>query len=98
MVDALVAQVFKDLQSRGFKIVETLNEKLFIAEKKERYLFYIMIEGVESGITELLSVINMAESLSMEAILALVSIDGTVTYYFVRKIRLPRNVHYAETS
>jgi len=31
----------------------------------------------------------------MPAVLALVSNDGTVTYYFVRKIRLSRNV-YAE--
>ncbi len=32
----------------------------------------------------------------MPAALALASNDGTVTYYFMRKIRLPRNV-YAET-
>jgi tRNA-intron endonuclease len=32
----------------------------------------------------------------MPAALALVSNDGTVTHYFVRKIKLPRNV-YAET-
>ena len=32
----------------------------------------------------------------MPVVLALVSNDGTVTYYFVRRIRLTRNVYYAE--
>ncbi|MEM4898038.1 MAG: ribonuclease BN, partial [Pyrobaculum sp.] len=49
-----------------------------------------MVEGVEVTIPTLLNIINMAETLSMETVLALVSNDGTVTYYFVRKIRLPR--------
>jgi tRNA-intron endonuclease len=93
--DILVEQVFKDLQSRGFRILERLGDRMFIAEKKDKYLFYVMVEGVEVTVHTLLSVINMAETLSMPAVLALVSNDGTVTYYFVRKIRLPRNV-YAE--
>ena len=42
-----------------------------------------MVEGVEVTVHTLLSVINMAETLSMPAVLALVSNDGTVTYYFV---------------
>lgn len=95
MEDVLVEQVFKDLQSRGFKILERLGDRMFAAEKKDRYLFYVMVEGVEVTVHTLLSVINMGETLSMPAVLALVSNDGTVTYYFVRKIRLPRNV-YAE--
>ncbi|MEM0478904.1 MAG: ribonuclease BN [Pyrobaculum sp.] len=90
MADVLLEQVFKDLQARGFRIVETLNDRLFIAEKKDKYLFYTMVEGVEVTIPTLLNIINMAETLSMETVLALVSNDGTVTYYFVRKIRLPR--------
>lgn len=93
MTDVLLEQVLKDLQSRGFKILETLSDRVFIAEKKERYLFYTMVEGVEVTIPTLLSVINMGESLSMQTVLALVSNDGTVTYYYVRKIRLPRNIH-----
>lgn len=95
IVDVLQEQVFKDLKSRGFKIIEQLDDKIFIAEKKERYLFYVMVEGVEVTIQTLLSVINMGETLSMPVVLALVSNDGTVTYYYVRKIRLPRNI-YAE--
>ncbi|MEM0468957.1 MAG: ribonuclease BN, partial [Pyrobaculum sp.] len=47
MADVLLEQVFKDLQARGFRIVETLNDRLFIAEKKDKYLFYTMVEGVE---------------------------------------------------
>jgi tRNA-intron endonuclease len=93
--DVLLEQVFRDLQSRGFKIVERLSDSMFVAEKKDKYLFYVMVEGVEITIQTLLSVINMGETLSMPAVLALVSNDGTATYYFVRKIRLPRNV-YAE--
>jgi tRNA-intron endonuclease len=95
--DVLVEQVFKDLQSRGFKILERLGDRMFVAEKKDKYLFYVMVEGIEVTIQTLLGVINMAETLSMPAVLALVSNDGTVTYYFVRKIRLPRNV-YAEVA
>ncbi|AKT33715.1 tRNA splicing endonuclease [Pyrobaculum sp. WP30] len=95
MEDVLVEQVFKDLQARGFKFLERLGDRMFVAEKKDEYLFYVMVEGVEVTVHTLLSVINMGETLSMPAVLALVSNDGTVTYYFVRKIRLPRNV-YAE--
>lgn len=93
--DVLLEQVFKDLMSRGFKILERLNDRMFIAEKKSKYLFYVMVEGIEVTTQTLLSFINMGETLSMDTVLALVSNDGTVTYYFVRKIRLPRNV-YAE--
>jgi len=93
--DVLIEQVFKDLQSRGFRILERLNDKMFVAEKKEQYLFYVMVEGVEVTVRDMLSVINMGETLSMPVVLALVSNDGTVTYYFVRRIRLPYNV-YAE--
>jgi tRNA-intron endonuclease len=39
---------------------------------------------------------SFSQNRPIPAALALVSNDGTVTYYFVRKIRLPRNV-YAET-
>jgi tRNA-intron endonuclease len=95
--DVLVEQVFKELQSRGFKILERLGDRMFIAEKKDKYLFYVMVEGIEVTIQTLLGVINMAETLSMPAVLALVSNDGTVTYYFVRKIRLPRNIHVEAT-
>ncbi|WP_342838427.1 ribonuclease BN [Pyrobaculum sp.] len=95
--DVLLEQVFKDLQARGFKIIERLDDRMFIAEKKDRYLFYVMVEGVEVTIQALLSVINMGETLSMPTVLALVSNDGTVTYYFARKIRLPRNI-YAEAT
>ena len=38
MEDVLVEQVFKDLQSRGFKILERLGDRMFVAEKKDRYL------------------------------------------------------------
>jgi hypothetical protein len=75
--------------------LERLNDKMFVAEKKEQYLFYVMVEGVEVTVRDMLSVINMGETLSMPVVLALVSNDGTVTYYFVRRIRLPYNV-YAE--
>ena len=66
---------------------------MFVAEKKDRYLFYVMVEGMEVTAHTLLSIINIGETIS--AVLALMSDDGTATYYFVRKIRLPRNV-YAE--
>jgi tRNA-intron endonuclease len=91
-VDILVEQVMRDLKSRGFKIVESFNEGTFIAEKKDKYLFYVMAEGVEVTVQALLDVINMGETLSVPVVLALVSNDGTVTYYFARRVRLPRNV------
>jgi tRNA-intron endonuclease len=50
---------------------------------KDRYFFYVMVEGVEVTVHTLLSVINIGETISMPAVLALVSNDGTVTYYFV---------------
>jgi tRNA-intron endonuclease len=53
---------------------------MFVAEKKDRYLFYVMVEGVEVTVHTLLSVINIGETISMPAVLALVSNDGTVTY------------------
>jgi len=53
---------------------------MFVAEKKDRYLFYVMVEGVELTVHTLLSVINIGETISMPAVLALVSNDGTVTY------------------
>jgi tRNA-intron endonuclease len=56
---------------------------MFAAEKKDRYLFYVMVEGVEATAHTLLSVINIGETISMSAVLALVSNDDTVTYYFV---------------
>ena len=56
---------------------------MFVAEKKDRYLFCVMVEGVEVTVHTLLSVINIGETISMPAVLALVSNDGTVTYYFV---------------
>ncbi|ACB38995.1 hypothetical protein [Pyrobaculum neutrophilum] len=93
MSDVLFEQVTRDLRSKGFKILEKLGDRMFVAEKKEKYLFYVMVEGVEVTTQTLLSVINMGETLSMDTVLALVSNDGTVTYYFVRRIRLPRNVY-----
>ena len=54
-----------------------------MAEKKDRYLFYVMVKSVEVTVHTLLSVINMGETISMSAVLALVSNDGTATYYFV---------------
>jgi tRNA splicing endonuclease len=60
--DVLVEQVFKDLQSRGFKILERLGDRMFVAEKKDKYLFYVMVEGVEVTVHTLLSVINMGET------------------------------------
>ncbi|MFN3804115.1 MAG: ribonuclease BN [Pyrobaculum sp.] len=96
MADVLSEQVLKDLQSRGFKILEKIGERLYVVEKKGKHLVYIMIEGVEVGASTLLNLINMAEMLSMQMVLALVSSDGTVTYYFVRRIRLPHNIHHVE--
>jgi len=94
--DVLFEQVLRDLRLRGFRIVEQLADNIFIGEKREKYLFYVMVEGVEVSISTMLKVINMGETLSMPVVLALVSNDGTVTYYFVRRIRLTRNVYYAE--
>lgn len=96
--DVLLEQVTADLRARGFRIVERLDNRLFVAEKKERYLFYVMVEGVEVNMPTLMSVINMGETLSVQVVLALVSNDGTVTYYFARRIRLPKNIHYAEAT
>jgi tRNA-intron endonuclease len=56
---------------------------MFVAEKKDRYLFYVMVEGVEVTVHTLLSVINIGETISTPALLAPVSNDGTATYYFV---------------
>jgi tRNA-intron endonuclease len=56
---------------------------MFVAEKKDRYLFYVMVEGVEVTVHTLLSDINIGETISMPALLAPVSNDGTATYYFV---------------
>ncbi|MFN7105963.1 MAG: ribonuclease BN [Pyrobaculum sp.] len=98
MTDVLSGQVLKDLQARGFKILENIGDRLYVVEKKEKYLIYIMIEGVEVGVSTLLNLINMAETLSMQIVLALVSNDGTVTYYFVRRIRLPHNIHHVENT
>jgi tRNA-intron endonuclease len=56
---------------------------MFVAEKKDRYLFYVMVEGVEVTVHTLLSVINIGETISTPALLAPVSNDSTATYYFV---------------
>lgn len=96
-VDALIEQVLNDLKGRGFKVIETIEEGLFLAEKGERYLFYVMMEGVEVPLRKLYRVLNMGESISTPVILALVSNDGTITYYFAHKLRLPRNIHAQAT-
>ncbi len=96
MSDILIEQVFRDLQSRGFKILERVGDRLYVVEKGEKYLLYTMVEGVEIDITTLSSFINMSETLSMQIVLALVSNDGTVTYYFMRRLRLPRNPRHVE--
>jgi tRNA-intron endonuclease len=56
---------------------------MFVAEKKDRYLFYVMMEGVEVTVHTLSSIINIGEAISMPAVLALVSNDVTATYYFI---------------
>ncbi|AEA13066.1 MAG: ribonuclease BN [Thermoproteus sp.] len=92
-MNVLEEQVLNDLRSRGFKIVERIEDGLFVAEKGERYLFYVMVEGVERPLRQLYRVLNMGETLSTPVVLALVSNDGVVTYYSAHKLRLPRNVH-----
>ncbi|MEL9990722.1 MAG: ribonuclease BN [Thermoproteus sp.] len=96
-MDVLEEQVINDLKSRGFKIVEKIDSGLFIAEKGQRYLFYVLAEGVEKPLRQLYRVLNMGESISTPVVLALVSNDGVVTYYSAYKLRLPRNVH-AQTT
>ncbi|KUO85190.1 ribonuclease BN [Thermoproteus sp. CP80] len=96
-VNVLEEQVLSDLRSRGFKIVERIEDGLFVAEKDERYLFYVMVEGVEKPLRQLYRVLNMGETLSAPVVLALVSNDGVVTYYSAHKLRLPRNVHAQAT-
>ncbi len=96
-MNLLEEQVINDLKSRGFKILERIDEGLFVAEKNDRYLFYVMVEGVEKPLRQLYRVLNMGESMSMSVVLALVSNDGVVTYYFAHKLRLPKNVH-AQTA
>jgi len=92
-MDALIEQVFADLKNRGFKILERINERTFVAEKKDKYLFHVLIEGIEVPIRELYHIINMGESLSLPVIFVLVSNDGVVTYYLAHKLRLPKNPH-----
>ncbi|CCC82510.1 tRNA splicing endonuclease [Thermoproteus tenax] len=92
-MDVLEEQVARDLKARGFKIVEKIEDGLFIAEKNERYLFYVLIEGVEKPLRQLYRVLNLGESISTPVILALVSNDGVVTYYSAHKLKLPRNIH-----
>lgn len=92
-MDVLVEQVYADLRAKGFKVEEVMKGGLFVASKKDRYLFFVLQEGAEVRLPELISVLNMGESLSLPVVLALVSNDGTTTYYFVRKVRLPPNPH-----
>ncbi|MEZ0248452.1 MAG: ribonuclease BN [Thermoproteus sp.] len=96
-MDVLEEQVLNDLKSRGFKIVEKIDSGLFIAEKGQRYLFYVLTEGVEKPLRQLYRVLNMGESISTPVVLALVSNDGVVTYYSAHKLRLARNIH-AQTT
>lgn len=95
-MDVLVEQVHADLKAKGFKLEEVIDRRLFVASKKEKYLFFVLQEGTEVRLPDLVSIINMGESLSLPVVLALVSNDGTTTYYFVRRVRLPPNP-YAST-
>lgn len=92
-MNVLEDQVLNDLKSRGFKLVDKIEDGLFVAEKGQRYLFYVMIEGVETPLRKLYRILNMGESISTPVVLALVSNDGVVTYYSAHKLRLPRNIH-----
>ena len=90
MSSALEEQVLLDLRRRGYKILEKVKYG-FIASKGDRKaLFMVFREGIGVDMRELASALNFAESIRLPLILALVSNDGSITYYLAFRLRLPR--------
>ena len=90
MQSALEEQVILDLKRRGYKVIERVKYGIVAAKGDRKALFMVFREGVGIDARELASALNFAETIKLPLILALVSNDGSVTYYMAFRLRLPR--------
>lgn len=98
MQSALEEQVVMDLKRRGYKIVERVKYGIVAAKGDRKALFMVFREGIGIDARELAAALNFAETIKLPLILALVSNDGSVTYYMAFRLRLPRILKNGDTS
>lgn len=83
--------IYNDLRSRGRKI-KILDERLYLVKHKDSSLKLVLVLEEKSliGIKDLLYYIEQARKNNLDLALAIVSLQGDITYYTVSLIDLMR--------
>ncbi|WFO75746.1 endonuclease [Desulfurococcaceae archaeon MEX13E-LK6-19] len=83
--------VYNDLRSRGRR-VRVLDEKRFLVKHKDGSLKLLLIleEKSLTSINDIISYVEQARRNNLELALAIVSLQGDITYYTVSSIELVR--------
>ncbi|WP_156915453.1 endonuclease [Desulfurococcus amylolyticus] len=81
--------VYKDLRDRGRRVRVVDQERFLIKDKSgDLRLVLVLEEKKMRGITDIMREVENARSNSLQLVLAIVSLQGDITYYEANKIAL----------
>lgn len=90
-IDLVIYRVFEDLRDRGYFIKIYKNKYIIVYEKGtdiERYLCYPIHERHIIESKEINYLLELCKKLHIELLIAVVDIEGDVTYYKIKELRI----------